>query len=148
MKRMIGAFLMAVILLVSPIYAEDMSAEATLKYTSEDTFFIQIPETIIVGETCQIEAVDLNIAPDKTVHVDVGMADDYIEITSVNDSNNKLRVAFHNEDNEQLNAGNVSLASFVKDGDTVKDFTTTVEDTTNAIAGDYTGNVTFYIYCE
>ena len=84
MRKIIVLFITALLAITNPVFAEDMDIQSTLIYTCEDSFCINIPETIIVGEETNVEAIDVNIAPDKMVKIDLSMPNDYVEIYSVN----------------------------------------------------------------
>lgn len=94
MRKIIVLFITALLAITNPVFAEDMDIQSTLIYTCEDSFCINIPETIIVGEETNVEAIDVNIAPDKMVKIDLSMPNDYVEIYSVNKEDSILQVYF------------------------------------------------------
>ena len=146
-KKIFVATVVSVIIAI-PVFAEEMSVESTLVYTCEDSFFVSIPETIVVGEPSYVEATDINIAPGKTVYVDIASPNDYVEISSVNDSSNQLHVFFQNAEGTAVTVMNPSIATFEYGESGDKEFNTYIENATNAIAGDYSGSVMFNIRCE
>ena len=118
--------------------------ESTVIYTADDSYFIEIPETIIAGEPAYITASEVNIADGKTISVGIGSVD-YIQIYNQKDTSKPLNVYFEREDGTRANAS-TPLATFDSDGS--REFTAVVNDTTNALAGEYSGRVMFEVYCE
>jgi hypothetical protein len=147
MKRFL-ALIVATMLFAVPVYAENYEVSSTLIYTQDDSFCIQIPETIYVGEQSVIEAVEMNIAPNKTVYVDLNHVDGYVEINSVNDPSSSMNVYFRSDTGTDLNVTNLTLASFASGDNTLKEFSTYTDGTDNPVAGEYTGSVSFYIHCD
>lgn len=148
MRKIIVLFLVALIAITNPVFAEDMDIQSTLIYTCEDSFCISIPETIVVGEESYVEATEVNVAPDKMIKVDLSMPNDYVEIYSVNKDDSVLQVYFSTSDGDPVTVSNHTIATFGTGENGIKYFTTKVDNTTNAIAGDYTGSVMFSVHCE
>lgn len=148
MRKIIVLFLVALIAITNPVFAEDMDIQSTLIYTCEDSFCISIPETIVVGEESYVEATEVNVAPDKMIKVDLSMPNDYVEIYSVNKDDSVLQVYFSTSDGDPVTVSNPTIATFGTGENGIKYFATKVDNTTNAIAGDYTGSVMFSVHCE
>ena len=148
MRKIIVLFLVALMAITNPVFAEDMDIQSTLIYTCEDSFCISIPETIVVGEESYVEATEVNVAPDKMIKVDLSMPNDYVEIYSVNKDDSVLQVYFATSDGDPVTVSNPTIATFDTGENGIKYFTTKVDNTTNAIAGDYTGSVMFSVHCE
>ena len=75
MKKVFCLVLSLLMFMAAPVYAEEQTAQATVTYTCEDNFYIEIPETIAVGEVCYINAVEVNISPTKSVELSEGLPD-------------------------------------------------------------------------
>lgn len=148
MRKIIVLFLVALMAITNPVFAEDMDIQSILIYTCEDSFCISIPETIVVGEESYVEAAEVNVAPDKMIKVDLSMPNDYVEIYSVNKDDSVLQVYFSTSDGDPVTVSNPTIATFGTGENGIKYFTTNVDNTTNAIAGDYTGSVMFSVHCE
>lgn len=118
--------------------------ESTVIYTADDSYFIEIPETIIVGEPAHITASEVNIADGKTISVGLGSMD-YIQIYNQKDTSKPLDVYFETEDGTRASTS-IPLATFESDGS--REFTAVVNDTTNTLAGEYSGKVMFEVFCE
>lgn len=143
------AICVAIILINCYVFAnENIMLESTISYTCDDSFCVTIPQTIVVGEEVNIEAMDVNIAPGKTIYVDLATANDYVEIHSVVNPDSILLVYFNSSDGNQVTGFNPTLATFGYGESGSKHFTTYINNTTDAIAGDYTGSVMFNIRCE
>lgn len=147
MKKLF-AIIAVMMVIVYPVFADDIIAESTLIYTCDDSFWVNIPETIIVGEEASVEAMDVNIAPGKSIHVDISSPNDYVEIHSASDPNSTLHVFFNSADGGQITVIHPTVATFGSGESGSKQFTTYIDNTTDAIAGEYTGNVMFNIHCE
>lgn len=151
MKKIFTVIICAMIFVMSiTAYASEQTAEATIVYTCDDSFYIQIPDTIVVGEESYITASEVNISPNKTIYVDlVGEGEDHIQIHNDADSNETIDVYFQNSNGEDLRTNNMTLATF--DGDSegsTQSFSTYVQDTTGKKAGSYSGIAMFSIYCS
>lgn len=102
-----------------------------------------------VGEECSINAVEINISPNKAVYVDLALSpDEYVTIHSEN-SDDTLDVYFVNSDGEPLSVTNMTLARFDSGSEnSSQTFSTYVSETTGKTAGVYTGTAMFNIYCD
>ena len=148
MRKIIVLFITALLAITNPVFAEDMDIQSTLIYTCEDSFCINIPETIIVGEETNVEAIDVNIAPDKMVKIDLSMPNDYVEIYSVNKEDSILQVYFTSSSGDPVTVSNPTIATFSSSESGTKSFMPYINNTTDAIAGEYTGSVMFSVRCE
>lgn len=148
MRKIIVLFITALLAITNPVFAEDMDIQSTLIYTCEDSFCINIPETIIVGEETNVEAIDVNIAPDKMVKIDLSMPNDYVEIYSVNKEDSILQVYFTSSSGDPVTVSNPTIATFSSSESGTKSFIPYINNTTDAIAGEYTGSVMFSVRCE
>ena len=148
MRKIIVLFITALLAITNPVFAEDMDIQSTLIYTCEDSFCINIPETIIVGEETNVEAIDVNIAPDKMVKIDLSMPNDYVEIYSVNKEDSILQVYFTSSSGDPVTVSNPTIATFSSCESGTKSFMPYINNTTDAIAGEYTGSVMFSVRCE
>lgn len=147
--KTIAIFLLMAVMCAMPVCASEQTANATVTYTCEDSFFVQIPEVINVGEECSINAVEINISPNKAVYVDLALSpDEYVTIHSEN-SDDTLDVYFVNSDGEPLSVTNMTLARFDSGSEnSSQTFSTYVSETTGKTAGVYTGTAMFNIYCD
>lgn len=129
------------------VHAAEQTAEATVIYTCEDSFFIEIPQTIYVGEENYINAVEVNIAQGKKICVDLMMnPNEYVTLTN---GSEEIDVYFRDSDGNDLTVSNMTIAEFPSGSqNSQKTFTTYVGDTTGKTAGEYTGTAMFYIYCQ
>ena len=148
MRKIIVLFITALLAITNPVFAEDMDIQSTLIYTCEDSFCINIPETIIVGEETNVEAIDVNIAPDKMVKIDLSMPNDYVEIYSVHKEDSILQVYFTSSSGDPVTVSNPTIATFSSGESGTKSFIPYINNTTDAIAGEYTGSVMFSVRCE
>lgn len=151
MKKVFCLVLSLLMLMATPVYAEEQTAQATVTYTCEDNFYIEIPETIAVGEVCYINAVEVNISPTKSVYVDLMInPNSYVTIYNEADENQSLDVYFQREDGTTLSVTDLNLASFQSGSSgTSQSFTTYInDDMTGKMAGQYSGIAMFSIHCE
>lgn len=151
MKKVFCLVLSLLMLMAAPVYAEEQTAQATVTYTCEDNFYIEIPETIAVGEVCYINAVEVNISPTKSVYVDLMInPNSYVTIYNEADENQSLDVYFQREDGTTLSVTDLNLASFQSGSSgTSLSFTTYInDDMTGKMAGQYSGVAMFSIHCE
>lgn len=131
--------------------AEPQMATSTITYQADDQFCVYIPETIVVGEPVQISAMDINIDPSKVVRVCFSgfELNGGITIYNVNDPNSSLIVYFTDESGNLYSTENRTIGYF-SSGSSGESFTFTsyVDASSNTLAGQYTGSVSFDIVCE
>lgn len=131
--------------------AEPQMTTSTITYQADDQFCVYIPETIVVGEPIQISAMDINIDPSKTVRVGFSgfELNGGITIYNVNDPQSTLIVYFIDESGNLYSTENRTIG-FFSNGSSGESFTFTsyVDASTNTLAGQYTGSVSFDIVCE
>lgn len=148
MKKFFVLLMCTILMMSMTVNAEEQTAEATVTYTCEDRFFVQIPDTIIVGEEVTITAAEVNISPNKTIYVDLmGNGDDHIQIHNEADESETIDVYFRDGNGNDLKTNNMTLASFTGEGET-STFSTYVNDTEGKKAGAYIGTAMFSIHCE
>lgn len=151
MKKVFCLVLSLLMLMATPVYAEEQTAQATVTYTCEDNFYVEIPETIAVGEVCYINAVDVNIAPSKSVYVDLMInPNSYVTIYNEVDESQSLDVYFQREDGTTLSVTDLNLACFqYGSSGTSQSFTTYINsDMAGKMAGQYSGIAMFSIHCD
>lgn len=150
MKKIICCILSVIILLSNQVYASEQTAQATVTYTCEDSFFIEIPVTIAVGEECYINAVEVNISPSKAIYVDLMInPDEYVRLYNESDNSKYIDAYFKDGEGNVLSVTDMNLATFYSgSGGTSQSFTTFVQDTTGKAAGAYSGIAMFWIHCE
>ncbi len=136
-------------LIANPVYASEQTAQATITYTCDDSFYIEIPSTINVGEECYINAVEVNISPTKNVYVDLGHPEGYVRLYNEGNENEYIDTYFQDGSGNTLTVTNLNLAMFSSGSSgSSQSFTTYVEDTTGKTAGQYTGVAMFWIHCD
>ena len=149
MKKILSLFIVICMLLSCPVHASEQTAQATIIYTCEDSFFIEIPEAITVGEECYINAIEVNISPSKCVYVDLGHPDGYVRLYNESNENEYIDAYFKDSNDNVLTVTNLNLATFASGSDgSSQSFTTYVDDTTGKTAGQYTGVAMFWIHCD
>ena len=131
--------------------AEPQMTTSTITYQADDQFCVYIPETIVVGESVQISAMDINIDPSKSVYVSFSGFElsGGITIYNIHDSQSTLTVFFTDELGNLYDTNNRIIGSFSNESEgTLLSFTSYVDATSSTIAGEYTGLVSFDIFCE
>lgn len=149
LKKVSCVILSMIMICANPVYAED-TVSATVTYYCDDYFYIEIPDTIVVGDECVITANEINISPSKTVYVDLmPNPNDFVTIYNEVDPNETLDVYFMNSDGNNIAINDTNLVSFEYGSDgTSKTFSTYVNDTTGKPAGEYSGTAMFSIHCD
>lgn len=157
MKKFLALMLTLIIATLMPctVFAEDYDMSymqnSTLKYTAQGNFMIYIPMEITVGETVEIRAEEINIPQNKQIRVSFGglNSNNAIEIYNESSPTDKLTVKFRNSNGEDILYSDLMLGKFTADssGSTIS-FSSYVTDDAMAKAGDYTGNLEFYIGYE
>ena len=147
MKRIFATLCVMVLLVTSiPVYAEQ-TASSSIIYTVEDSYYIYIPETIIVGEDINITAQEVNITDGKSIYVKLDGYADHVDVTNI--IGDTIPIHFTNSDGEVLQNDFYSYLAKFESGETnvTKTFYANPGDTTSALAGEYTGIVYFIIEC-
>lgn len=118
--------------------------ESTIVFTADDRYFIEVPETIVVGEPAHVKTLEADIATGKKIWVYLGNGDDEAKIYNEKDRSRPLSVHFFSDDGTRATS-TTPLA--VLDGEGTKEFTTTIGNPEDAMAGEYTGTVMFDVNC-
>lgn len=118
--------------------------ETTIVYTADDRYSVEIPETIVVGEPAHIKISEADIATGKKIWVYLGNGDDEAKIYNEKDRSRPLSVYFFADDGVRATT-TTPLA--VIDGEGTKEFTTSIGNLEDAMAGEYTGTVMFDVNC-
>lgn len=148
---------MSFVLLFSPIQtatvyaAEPQFGSSTITYTVEDSFYVQIPETINVGDSATIYAVETNISEDKMIYVRIDNLDANGCVTLTNDADSSYTIStyFMDLDGTKYSSSNNLIGTFNTYGNTGLTFNTgTDANPSMTKAGSYTGQVYFSITCE
>jgi hypothetical protein len=148
MRKIFIAIGLAIIMIAETVFAES-TASATLYYYRDDTFYVIIPDSIQVGEENYITADSLNIGVNKHVNVSLENNESFVTIYHTSDESQSVDVYFQNENGDTVGSGNPAIVSFGKDESGIsKYFRTYVSGADTAAAGEYTGTVTFRVYCE
>ena len=149
MRKIISLILFMTLVFTCPVFGAEQTAQATLTYTCDDSFFIEIPETIAVGEECSISVVEANISPTKAIYVDLmNNPDEYVQLYNEYDNSEYIDAYFRNSEGNVLSVVDMNLATFQYGENTNKTFTTFVRDTSGKKAGAYSGTAVFYIHCD
>lgn len=146
-KKMLAIIFAVLLFCSAPVYAEQ-TASSSIIYTVEDSYYIYIPETIIVGEDVSISAQSVNISEGKSIYVKLEGYADHVDVS--NAFGDTVPIYFYNSNGEVLqNDFSSYLAKFESgEANTSKTFTTNPGDTETAVsAGEYTGIVNFIIEC-
>lgn len=148
---------MSLILLLSPIQtpvvyaAEPQFSSSTVTYTVDDSFYVQIPETITVGDSATIYAIETNISEDKMIYVRIDGLDEYgcIKLTNDADSSYTISTYFMDSSGNKYSNSNNLIGTFSASGNDGLTFNTgTDANPSMTKAGSYTGRVYFSIICE
>lgn len=118
--------------------------ESTIVFTADDRYLVEIPETIVVGEPAHINISEADIATGKKIWVYLGNGDDEAKIYNEKDRSRPLSVYFFADDGARATT-TTPLA--VIDGEGTKEFTTSIGNLEDAMAGEYTGTVMFDVNC-
>lgn len=145
MKRLAKLFITTLIILAFTCIAYADELEATVVYTADDSYIVEIPETIVVGEPSYITVSDMDVANNKVIFVTLSGGANEMQIYNQRDTSRPLNVYFTDENGIRASA-TTSVAMFWAEG--TKEFTAVVENEQDAIAGEYTGSVMFDISCR
>lgn len=150
MKKILCAILIVTLVLAFPSYASELTAQATVTFTCDDYFYVEIPDTIVVGEVCTINAPEVNIAPNKCVYVDLmNNPDEYVRLYNEADETQTIDAYFMDGEGNVLTITDMNLATFqYGSSGASQTFSTFVNDVTGKAAGQYTGIANFYIHCD
>lgn len=149
--------ILSIVLLLSPVQQSVVYASepqfgcSTVTYTVDDSFYVQIPETISVGDSATIYAIETNISADKLIYVRIDGLDSNGEITLTNDADSSQTITtyFTDENGNKYSSSNNLVGTFSPYGnDGMKIYTGTNANPGSARAGSYSGQVYFNITCE
>lgn len=118
--------------------------EVPVVYTADDHYVLEISETIVVGEPAHIKISEADIATGKKIWVYLGNGDDEAKIYNEKDRSKPLSVYFFADDGVRATT-TTPLA--VIDGEGMKEFTTSIGNLEDAMAGEYVGTVMFDVNC-
>lgn len=149
MKKILCSLFIILMFTAYPVFASEQMAQATITYTCDDSFFIEIPEAITVGDECTINAIEVNISPSKCVYVDLGHPDGYVRLYNEANENEYIDAYFKDGNGTTLTVTNLNLATFASgSGGSSQTFTTYIDDSTGKTAGKYSGVAMFVIHCD
>lgn len=153
--KKVTCFMLGIMLLVSPTVAyasEPQFGTSTVTCTVDDNFYVQIPETITVGETATIYAMETNITDDKLIYVRIDGLDGSGEITLTNDTDpsETIKAYFTNESGTKYSSSDNLIGTFARSQTGGINFNACCADvdTHSKKAGSYSGQVYFSITCE
>lgn len=118
--------------------------EVPVVYTADDHYVLEIPETIVVGEVSSFTLSEADIATGKKIWVYLGNGDDEAKIYNEKDRSRPLSVYFFADDGARATT-TTPLA--VIEGKGTKEFTTSIGNLEDAMAGEYNGTVMFDVNC-
>lgn len=144
MKRLAKLFITTLLILAFTCIAYADEFEATVVYTADDRYYVEIPEIIVVGEPAHIKVSEADIATGKKIWVYLGNGDDEAKIYNEKDRSRPLSVYFFADDDTRATT-TTPLA--VIDGVGTKEFTTSIGNLEDAMAGEYIGTVMFDVNC-
>lgn len=156
MKKSIKA-LLAVLLSIILIFGiatavnadtEDYTQESSVRYEIAGNFLIYIPMEIVVGDTAQISAVELDIPSNKAVQVtfDDFEYHDYVLLTQAA-TGETVECRFYDPNSGEIYSNSNNTIGLFRSGaeGTSYDFVAAVEKLNGQSSGTYTGSVNFVI---
>jgi len=154
MKKLL-ALVLSIILISFSVFAVsaqaqsvDYSAEAVL--TIPDTFIINIPAEIEVGQVTTINAIDINIATGREVSVSFSGLNERGGVEVYNNvDNTSAEVRFYDDNGADYKGDHLTIGTFTNDtADNTYNFYSTGRYTSDTRAGVYRGTVNFLVTCD
>lgn len=118
--------------------------EVPVVFTADNHYVIEIPETIVVGETSSFTVSESDIANGGCVTVKLANDESESAIYNNRDTSRPLRVFYYDE--KGIRATSSTPLAVIR-GDETKTFTTSIGNMEDAMAGEYTGTVMFDVDC-
>lgn len=154
MKKVLSiiiAIVMMCAITIPAVSAESFNESVPVTYSAPDTFVLNIPAQIVVGERAYITAESLNIRDTKQVEVTFGGFTNYntVSLYDDNDPTNTVSVYFFNNDNDTMSPTDNVVATFSNtnpDASFILDSQIVLDDRV-VKAGEYSGAVYFTADC-